>query len=177
MIWRKEWIEWQNGCFWKIVGQPVHTTPNHHAPKVVVLPKTFLQIILDAKMVSAAFKYFTPTTSDNLDLPFFIYLLLRGSATSAMLLFRWLRSWTRVLWCWCWAPPSWWGPPHWPSTPPTSISRNNLQDVNFSYRQWWTWFCPGSWSCLLLKRLFKRDKINFLWKSTSFSKNTNLRKT
>ena len=82
----------RNGCFYKMDDQPVHTTPNHHAPKVVVLPKTFLQIILDAKMVSAAFKYFTPTTSDNLDLPFFIYLLLRGSATSAMLLFRWLRS-------------------------------------------------------------------------------------
>ena len=39
----------RNGCFYKMDDQPVHTTPNHHAPKVVVLPKTFLQIILDAK--------------------------------------------------------------------------------------------------------------------------------
>ena len=30
---------------------PVHTTPNHHPPKMEVLPKTFLQNILAAKLL------------------------------------------------------------------------------------------------------------------------------
>ena len=36
---------------------PVYTTPNHQPPKIDVLPKTFLQIILAAKFHCAAFKY------------------------------------------------------------------------------------------------------------------------
>ena len=37
---------WQNGCFRKINDHPGHATPNHHPPKMDVLPKTFHQIIL-----------------------------------------------------------------------------------------------------------------------------------
>ena len=40
---------WQNGCFRKMDDHLVHTTPNHHPPKMDVLPKTFLQIILASK--------------------------------------------------------------------------------------------------------------------------------
>ena len=40
---------WRNGCFGKMDAHPVHTIPNHQAPKMNVLPKTFLQIILAAK--------------------------------------------------------------------------------------------------------------------------------
>ena len=41
--------DWQNGCFRKIDGHLVYTTPNHHPSKIDVLPKTFLQIIHAAK--------------------------------------------------------------------------------------------------------------------------------
>ena len=41
---------WQNGCFSKMDDHLVHTIPNHHPPKIDVLPKiTFIQIILAAK--------------------------------------------------------------------------------------------------------------------------------
>ena len=40
---------WRNKCFEQMDDQLVHTTPNHHLPKVAVLPKTFLQINLTAK--------------------------------------------------------------------------------------------------------------------------------
>ena len=40
---------WQNGRFIKMFDHPFHTTPNHHPPKMDVLQKTFLQIILAAK--------------------------------------------------------------------------------------------------------------------------------
>ena len=33
----------------KMEDLPVHTTPNHYAPKMDILPETFLQIILAAK--------------------------------------------------------------------------------------------------------------------------------
>ena len=33
---------------WKMNDHPIHTSPNHHPPKLDVLPKTFLQIILAA---------------------------------------------------------------------------------------------------------------------------------
>ena len=33
----------------KLDDLPVHTTPNLHPPKMDVIPKTFLQIILAAK--------------------------------------------------------------------------------------------------------------------------------
>ena len=39
---------WQNGCF-RLDDHPVHTTTNHHPPKISVLSKTFLYIILAAK--------------------------------------------------------------------------------------------------------------------------------
>ena len=39
---------WQNGCNRKMDDHLVHTTTNHHPPKMDVLPKTFLQIILAA---------------------------------------------------------------------------------------------------------------------------------
>ena len=40
---------WRNGYFETMDDLPVHTTPNHHPPKLDVLPKTILQIILAAK--------------------------------------------------------------------------------------------------------------------------------
>ena len=40
---------WQNEWFRKINNHPVQTVPNHHSPKMDVLPKTCLQIILVAK--------------------------------------------------------------------------------------------------------------------------------
>ena len=33
---------WRNGCFDKMDDHPVRTTPNHHPPKMDVLPKMFL---------------------------------------------------------------------------------------------------------------------------------------
>ena len=39
---------WQYGGLRKMDDHLVHTTPNHHPPKMDVLPKTFLQIILAA---------------------------------------------------------------------------------------------------------------------------------
>ena len=47
----------RNGCFGKMVDLPVHTIPKRHPPKMDVLSKSFLQIILAAKMDSAEFKY------------------------------------------------------------------------------------------------------------------------
>ena len=41
---------------WMII-HAVHTSPNHHPPKMDVLTKTFLLIILAAKWYSSAFKY------------------------------------------------------------------------------------------------------------------------
>ena len=56
----------------------VHTTPYHHPPKIDVLPKTFLQIILAAKFHCAAFKYLyvpqeTETTLAFSSVCFFFY--------------------------------------------------------------------------------------------------------
>ena len=50
----KKWINikmdtWQNGGLRKMDNLPVHNTPNPHPPKMDVLPKAFLQIILAAK--------------------------------------------------------------------------------------------------------------------------------
>ena len=49
---------WQNGCF--------HTIPNHHPPKMDVLPKVVLQIILSAKwqVQQLAFSSILNTFSD-----------------------------------------------------------------------------------------------------------------
>ena len=47
MNWRTD--AWQNGFFRKRDDHLVHTTPNHHPPKMDVLPKTVLQIILAAR--------------------------------------------------------------------------------------------------------------------------------
>ena len=56
----------RNGCFVKMDYHPVHTIPNPHSTKMAVLPKTFVQIILAAKMVSAGFKHSPQTNSDDL---------------------------------------------------------------------------------------------------------------
>ena len=40
---------WRNECFERMDDQQAHTTLNHHPPKMDVLQKTFLQIILAAK--------------------------------------------------------------------------------------------------------------------------------
>ena len=57
VISRKNWFSlWQCGCFRKMDNPLVHTTPNHHHPKMDVLPKTFLQI-------SEAFKYVPQTAA------------------------------------------------------------------------------------------------------------------
>ena len=40
---------WRNGCFGKWDDHPVPTPPNYHPPKMDVLPKSFLQIILASK--------------------------------------------------------------------------------------------------------------------------------
>ena len=40
---------WRNGCFRKVDDHLVCTTPNQHPPKIDVLPKTFLPIILASK--------------------------------------------------------------------------------------------------------------------------------
>ena len=58
---------------------PVHTTPNHHPPKMEVLPKTFLQSILTAKWLVGV------SGSDDLCFLFclIIILLVEGSITAA----------------------------------------------------------------------------------------------
>ena len=40
---------WRNGCLKKVDDHLVCTTPNQHPPKIDVLPKTFLPIILASK--------------------------------------------------------------------------------------------------------------------------------
>ena len=42
---------WQNGCFKKMDDHLAHTTPDQHPPKMDVLPKHFLHIILAAKLL------------------------------------------------------------------------------------------------------------------------------
>ena len=66
----------RNGCFVKMDYHPVHTIPNPHSTKMAVLPKTFVQIILAAKMVSAGFKYSPQNNSDDL-LPSLLSILLQ----------------------------------------------------------------------------------------------------
>ena len=40
---------WRNGCFGKMDDLPDNTTPTHNPPKMDILPKSCLQIILAAK--------------------------------------------------------------------------------------------------------------------------------
>ena len=42
---------YKNGCFGKIDDHPVHTITDHHPTKMDVRPKTFVQIILAAKLL------------------------------------------------------------------------------------------------------------------------------
>ena len=63
----------RNSCFEKMDNHPIHTIPNPDLTKMVVLPKTFLQIILAAKwLVHAAFNY-VPLVGDELCRPFCIF--------------------------------------------------------------------------------------------------------
>ena len=48
---------WQNGCFGNVDDHRVHITPNHQPPKMDVLLKTILHIILVAKKAIVAFMY------------------------------------------------------------------------------------------------------------------------
>ena len=72
MIWRKGWIEERTLCRMDASRQ---TTPHHPPPKMDVLTKTLLQII-HAAGYSAAFKYVTPNSSDDLCLLFCLFLLV-----------------------------------------------------------------------------------------------------
>ena len=78
MIWRKGWIELRlhrwNGCFGKMDDHPDHTTPNHHPPKMDVLPKTFLRIILAAKGLVRHSS--TCPKQQRWHLPFSLFLIL-----------------------------------------------------------------------------------------------------
>ena len=65
-----------NRCYRKTDDHLFHTTLNHHPPKMDVLPKCFLQIILAAKQLCAAFKYVPSTSSDDLCLLFCLILIL-----------------------------------------------------------------------------------------------------
>ena len=62
---------WQNGSSEKWMINLVHTTPNHHPPKMDILQKTFLQIILAVKWIVRP-----PNSSDDLCLLFCLFLLL-----------------------------------------------------------------------------------------------------
>ena len=62
---------WQNGSSEKWMINLVHTTPNHHPPKMDILQKTFLQIILAVKWIVRP-----PNSSDDLCLFFCLFLLL-----------------------------------------------------------------------------------------------------
>ena len=63
----------RNSCFEKMDNHPIHTIPNPDLTKMVVLPKTFLQIILAAKwLVHAAFNY-VPLVGDELCRPYCIF--------------------------------------------------------------------------------------------------------
>ena len=63
----------RNSCFEKMDNHPIHTIPNPDLTKMVVLPKTFLQIILAAKwLVHAAFNY-VPLVGGELCRPFCIF--------------------------------------------------------------------------------------------------------
>ena len=75
---------WQNGCFGNVDDHRVHITPNHQPPKMDVLLKTILHIILVAKKAIVAFMYdFSsdilvrlPNSSDDLCLLFCLILRL-----------------------------------------------------------------------------------------------------
>ena len=70
---------WLNGRLEQIDDHPVHPPPNHHPPKMDVLPKTFLQSILTAKWLVGV------SGSDDLCFLFclIIILLVEGSITAA----------------------------------------------------------------------------------------------
>ena len=57
----------------KLEDLPVHTTPNHYAPKMDILPETFLQIILAAKWLVRLSSTSPKNGSDDLCLLFCIY--------------------------------------------------------------------------------------------------------
>ena len=65
---------WRHRCFRKTENHLVHTIPNHHPPKIDVLPKTFVQII---QMVCAAFKYVPQPTATTFAFYSDFILLLR----------------------------------------------------------------------------------------------------
>ena len=80
-------VAWRNGCFGNMDDHPVHTTPNHHPPKMDVLPKTFLQIILAAKWLVHGIQVHPPNSSDDLCLLFcfFFYASPKPSPTNGIL--------------------------------------------------------------------------------------------
>ena len=55
---------WQNWCFRKMNDHLVHTTPNHHPPKWIVLPETFLPINLAAKWLVRLSRTVRPPNSN-----------------------------------------------------------------------------------------------------------------
>ena len=65
---------WRNGCFRKMDDHPVHATPNLHPSKMDVLQKTFLQIILAAKLLVRHSITF-PNSSEDFYLIFCLILL------------------------------------------------------------------------------------------------------
>ena len=61
---------WRNECFGKMDDLLVHTTPNHHPPKMDILPKTFRPIILASKQL-----VWPPKSSDDLYLLYCLNIL------------------------------------------------------------------------------------------------------
>ena len=53
---------------------PVHTTPNHHPPKMDVLPKTFLQINLAANWLLRYSRMYVRPNQQRRPLPSLLYL-------------------------------------------------------------------------------------------------------
>ena len=67
---------WRNECFRKMDADPVHNTPNRLPPRMDVLPKTFLQIILADKWLGRQVRppnSMQQTTSSISSVFFFFY--------------------------------------------------------------------------------------------------------
>ena len=81
VISRKNWFSlWQCGCFRKMDNPLVHTTPNHHPPKMEVLPKLFFKssLLLNGQW---GIQVRPPNSNDDFSLFFCLFLLLSFQLT------------------------------------------------------------------------------------------------
>ena len=73
---------WRNGCFGKMDDHPVHSTPNHHSPKMDVLSKTFSSNHPCCYITrSATFKYVPQPAATTFTFPavWFLFYMMKGN--------------------------------------------------------------------------------------------------